>query len=428
MSDIRTYRASSLQEALELVRRDLGPDAAVLHTRESEGTMWRWLTGEREIEVVASTEVAVPSRWQPGDPMSSRFTSRPAELHTEHHTELHTELHDEIPSEFVGQVPTELPPAPLPAKLRPRPEAVAPAEAEDYKSKFREDLQQQAAELEEVAEQLWEPLARPKNHNLPPLAERVASSLMATGVDLETAQRLAREAWASVHGERNYATVRDQVARRCEDELPASGPITLHDGERRIVAVVGPTGVGKTTTIAKLAAHYRLREKRRVGLITVDTYRVAAVEQLRTYAEIIDLPLEVVSTPREMREALSRSLDLDLVLIDTAGRSPRDEVQIQELRSLLAEARPDEVLLAMSSVCQAAALTQAARRFAEVGVTGLVLTKLDEVETHGHWLPLVCQWHWPVRYLACGQHVPRDLLWMDRKKLVRTLLGMETVG
>ena len=103
----------------------------------------------------------------------------------------------------------------------------------------------------------------------------------------------------------------------------------------RVVALVGPTGVGKTTTIAKLAANYRLREKRRVGLITVDTYRVAAVEQLRTYADIIDLPMEVVATPREMREAVARMSHLDLVLMDTAGRSPRDEVKIQELKSML---------------------------------------------------------------------------------------------
>ena len=112
----------------------------------------------------------------------------------------------------------------------------------------------------------------------------------------------------------------------------------------RVVALVGPTGVGKTTTIAKLAANYRLREKRRVGLITVDTYRVAAVEQLRTYADIIDLPMEVVATPREMREAVARMNHLDLVLMDTAGRSPRDEVRIQELKSMLTEAEPDEVI------------------------------------------------------------------------------------
>ena len=115
------------------------------------------------------------------------------------------------------------------------------------------------------------------------------------------------------------------------------------------MALVGPTGVGKTTTIAKLAANYRLREKKRVGLITVDTYRIAAVEQLRTYADIIDLPMEVVSTPREMREAVARMRNLDLVLMDTAGRSPRDEIKIQELRSLLAEAEADEVHLVLSA-------------------------------------------------------------------------------
>ena len=114
------------------------------------------------------------------------------------------------------------------------------------------------------------------------------------------------------------------------------------------MALVGPTGVGKTTTTAKLAAHFRLHEHRRVGLITVDTYRIAAVEQLRTYADIIDLPMEVASTPDEMRQAIGRLADLDLILMDTAGRSPRDEVQIQELKSLLVEAQPDEVHLVLS--------------------------------------------------------------------------------
>ena len=151
-----------------------------------------------------------------------------------------------------------------------------------------------------------------------------------------------------------------------------------------MVALVGPTGVGKTTTIAKLAANYRLREKRRVGLITVDTYRVAAVEQLRTYADIIDLPMEVVATPREMREAVARMNHLDLVLMDTAGRSPRDEVKIQELKSMLAEAEPDEVHLVLSSTAGAKSLISTAERFADVGTTALLLTKLDEAHSLGH--------------------------------------------
>ena len=134
-----------------------------------------------------------------------------------------------------------------------------------------------------------------------------------------------------------------RIARMIEAEIHVAGPIAVTPGQRRLVALVGPTGVGKTTTIAKLAANYRLREKRNVGLITVDTYRIAAVEQLRTYADIIDLPMQVVSTPREMREAVRRMDDLDLILLDTAGRSPKDEVKIQELRSFLTEAGADEV-------------------------------------------------------------------------------------
>ena len=138
-------------------------------------------------------------------------------------------------------------------------------------------------------------------------------------------------------------------SEKSKADFQVTGPIQVSAGEGRVVALVGPTGVGKTTTIAKLAANFRLRENRKVGLITVDTYRIAAVEQLRTYADIIDLPMEVVRTPREMREAVARMRSLDLVLMDTAGRSPRDEVNIQELKSILAEAKPAEVHLVLSA-------------------------------------------------------------------------------
>src|SRR5690606_7340124 len=109
--------------------------------------------------------------------------------------------------------------------------------------------------------------------------------------------------------------------------LPVAPPIGAAPGGRRVVALVGPTGVGKTTTVAKLAANAKLGLGLRVGLVTVDTYRIAAIEQLRTYAEIIDLPLAVADAPDRMRGALDDLGELDLALIDTAGRSPRDEVK-----------------------------------------------------------------------------------------------------
>ncbi len=191
------------------------------------------------------------------------------------------------------------------------------------------------------------------------------------------------------------------------------------------MALVGPTGVGKTTTIAKLAANYRLKEKRRVGLITVDTYRIAAVEQLRTYADIIDLPMQVVSTPREMREAVGRMDDLDMILLDTAGRSPKDEVRIQELRAFLTEADADEVHLVLSSVASARVLEQTAERFAAVGTTALILTKLDEATGLGNILPLVRTSRLPLSYLTNGQNVPDDIEVAESMRVARLILGME---
>ena len=192
------------------------------------------------------------------------------------------------------------------------------------------------------------------------------------------------------------------------------------------MALVGPTGVGKTTTIAKLAANYRLREKRRVGLITVDTYRVAAVEQLRTYADIIDLPMEVVATPREMREAVARMSHLDLVLMDTAGRSPRDEIKIQELKSMLGEAEPDDVHLVLSSTAGAKSLIGTTERFAEVGTTAILLTKLDEANSLGHLVSLVRECRLPISYLTDGQNVPDDIQVAERRRLAYMLLGIES--
>jgi flagellar biosynthesis protein FlhF len=194
------------------------------------------------------------------------------------------------------------------------------------------------------------------------------------------------------------------------------------------VALVGPTGVGKTTTIAKLAAIYRLREKCNVGLITVDTYRIAAVEQLRTYADIIDLPMQVVSTPREMRQAVRRLEGLDLILMDTAGRSPRDEIKIQELKSFLTEAAADEVHLVLSSVGSIRSLELTAERFASVGTTGLIFTKLDEATGLGNLLTLLRSSGLPLSYLTNGQNVPDDIETADPQRMAQLVLAMENAS
>ena len=250
-------------------------------------------------------------------------------------------------------------------------------------------------------------------------------------LDAELSEEVARELVERVRndpaneGLSDAMLLKARVAGMIESDICAAGPIRITPGRCRLAALVGPTGVGKTTTIAKLAANFRLKEKRRVGLITVDTYRIAAVEQLRTYADIIDLPMHVVSTPREMRETVAEMSHLDLILLDTAGRSPKDEVRIQELKMFLAEANADEVHLVLSSVAAARTLEQTAERFAAVGTTALILTKLDEASGLGNVLPVLRTSGLPLSYLTNGQSVPDDIETADARRLARMILQVD---
>ncbi len=398
--DVRTFRARSMQEALQQVRNTLGPDAAVLQTREVRRGLLRWLTGSREIEVLASSSVNVPSRLPELTTTAVATETSHAMRHT-HYEQSVDETDDYLP----------------------------PADAHGYREQFREDLKGEFDDLHSLVEDLSRHNQHSSVHELPEGLFHLFTDL----IDAELTEDLARELIDQVRQGVSSRDLNDpvllkaRIMRTIEKEIRVCGPIQVRPTQSRVVALVGPTGVGKTTTIAKLAANYRLREKRRVGLITVDTYRIAAVEQLRTYADIIDLPMEVVSTPRQMREAVDRLSGLDLVLLDTAGRSPRDEVKIQELKSMLAEAQADEIHLVLSSVTGAASLQKAAERFADVGVTALLLTKLDEATGLGNLLPLVRSCDLPLSYLTNGQNVPDDIEPADSKKLTRTILGMEKI-
>jgi flagellar biosynthesis protein FlhF len=393
--DVKTYRARTMQEALALVRRDLGPGAAVLHTREVARGIWGMLLGGKRVEVTASNEVHVPSRL----PARSQGIdlSRPEEVVA-----------------HLGATATE---RGIPHRNRHA------AAMHDATSATRRGPQ----ELESLVDELCRRSRRSEIHDLPDSLFRLFTDL----IEADVQEELARELVERVRQEMpprdllDTVLVKAHLARTIEEEIRVTGPITASSGQRRIVALVGPTGVGKTTTIAKLAANFRLKEKRRVGLITVDTYRIAAVEQLRTYADIIDLPMSVVSTPREMREAVTRMRDLEIILMDTAGRSPRDEVKIQELRAMLAEAKADEVHLVLSAVGGAAVLRRTAEQFAAAGTTALVLTKLDEATGLGNILPLLRACKLPLSYVTDGQNVPDDIEQASQRRLARMVLGME---
>jgi flagellar biosynthesis protein FlhF len=205
--------------------------------------------------------------------------------------------------------------------------------------------------------------------------------------------------------------------------LPTSGAIRRQKtGSPHVVALIGPTGVGKTTTVAKLAANLKLREKHRVGLITLDTYRIAAVDQLKRYADILGSPLRVVSGVEDLREAERAMADCDFILIDTAGRSPTDALKLSELKGLLDAAEPDEVHLVLSTVASPECLQLAISRFNDVRVDRLIFTKLDEAAHLGVVLNVVRKVNKSLSYVTTGQDVPDDIEVGRGRTLARRIL------
>lgn len=221
----------------------------------------------------------------------------------------------------------------------------------------------------------------------------------------------------------SYSQLHDALRDVVTDRLECAAPIQAMPGQRRVVALVGPTGVGKTTTLAKLAAGFRIQQKRRVGLLTIDTYRIAAVQQLEAYAQIMDLPMQVVQRPEQMPVALAALGDVDLVLIDTAGRSPQGEARIDQLQQLLAAAQPDETQLVLSATSSAASTNAVLRGFAPVQPTATILTKLDETAQMLGILAAMQQEHaTPLTYVTNGQQVPDDIALADAAELARLAL------
>jgi flagellar biosynthesis protein FlhF len=419
--DIKTFRAKTMRDALDQIRRELGPAAAVLHTRElNAGPLSRLVFGRR-YEVAASTGVNVPSRLPEaagtGDWGLGTGETEYGVLGTQYEArEQSCDTYSSLHAPYSGYPEGVVPPAHLEA---------------DYRNRYRDDFRQQMAgqldELQAMVVKLCERANSAPSHDLPDSMFDAFTDMIEAEID----ETIAREWIEKIRGDGNprelvdAGLVKSRIVQLLEQEIRVAGPIETDADRCRVVALVGPTGVGKTTTIAKLAANYRLREKLRVGLITVDTYRVAAVEQLRTYADIIDLPMEVIATPREMREAVHRMNHLDLVLMDTAGRSPRDEIKIQELKSMLQEAEPDEVHLVLSSTAGAKSLTCTAEQFASVGTTAMLLTKLDEANSLGHLVSLVRGCPLPISYLTDGQNVPDDIQVAERRGLAARLLKKE---
>jgi flagellar biosynthesis protein FlhF len=235
--------------------------------------------------------------------------------------------------------------------------------------------------------------------------------LMAAGVEQEVAQELLRRVPRLPH---NAAV--DALRRTLTARIPIGGALPRESRHRQVAVLVGPTGVGKTTTIAKLAAIHALDYNRKVALLSLDTYRIGAIQQLRTYAELMNLPLLTATNADEVADALEQFAGYNLVLIDTVGRGQRDEEHLQEMRQALLPAK-GIVYLTLSATADSATLLDAAQRFSIFEPDAIVLTKLDEAARVGNCINLALRRAQPFAYFTTGQRVPEDITLADAHAL-----------
>lgn len=203
-------------------------------------------------------------------------------------------------------------------------------------------------------------------------------------------------------------------------------PIELTENKPKLVFFVGPTGVGKTTTIAKIASRFKVEKGKKVALLTADTYRIAAADQLRTYANILETPIKIIYSPEELNEALKEWKEYDLVLVDTTGLSHKNEEQKNNIKNLIlgtAEEYEKEIYLVLSATTKYRDLKEIADSYKENLSFKLIFTKLDETSCYGNILNIKLYTGAPLSYVTYGQNVPEDIEIFNMQKNVKILLG-----
>lgn len=465
---VKKFEAENMTSALQLVKDTLGSDALILSTR----TLSRkglGVLGKQLIEVTAAIESpamksnlrqAAPANAVISEPVRAAFSK----FSSGHNQRVET-LEDEVVSlsrqATAKGKKVEVRESPLEAEIR---QLRAQLEAQNVSQ-----LQAQINELKALMEQMTamnsmaaaltatpapapEPVSMPEPEHkeaapvAAPAAKKVeprpapvtrfrssaeqvlddlSEMLVERGIDPEAAATIARFAEPQMNSSQrlNPEACRRFLARTVAGLVQTTGRLWQQGQPQKRIALLGATGVGKTTTIAKLAAEAITESGARVALVTIDTYRIAAVEQLKVYGEIMGLPVEVVLSPEQLQEAFRRHADKDLILVDTAGRSPQDSLRIDELNEFLGKDAGVENCLVLPATTEERLLQKTYEAFSKIPLSRLIFTKLDETDRCGALINVPTRNNLPLAYLTNGQKVPEDLLLAEPQNVAELVMG-----
>ena len=431
---VKRYVGETAQEAMQKVKSDLGRDAIILNTRKIRRKGIAGIFAKPLIEVVATIDTDINSRVAP-KPAPAPASSVPQKKSTDEYdapsfiSELQSNLKQNM------QQGTYSPPRninlaadeeiELRQQFKPSLTEVQEINNVATKDLGEEFSPDQIGEIKNMLNKVYDAVKLDyEGSKLSDISKNLLAQLEKNEVERVIINDLKEDIieQLSLEEQQNEKLVRSTIYSILDKYIKDPEPYAVNKNNK-VIIFIGPTGVGKTTTLAKLAANMVLNEKKKVGLITSDTYRIAAVEQLKTYSEIIGVPLSIIYSPSEINKAIRNYDDKDVILVDTAGRSHKDQYQLMELKSILKADINFEIYLAISATTKFTDCVEIIKSYSFLDDYKLLFTKLDETSSVGILLNVAYVTKKPISYITTGQSVPDDIEIADKKKIINSLMG-----
>jgi flagellar biosynthesis protein FlhF len=381
---IKKYVADSMPEALKQIKAELGPKAVILNTRTLQKSGAFGLGNKGQVEVTAAVDTSPPSK-NPApktQSVSAPVTSKP------------NVLSSALPKRTVSEAP---------------PDAV-------WVDRIAKKIDGLEAALRSGAKTGGEKLLLPGA--LDPLAQQMERAGLLPDLAQDVLKTILIDPGPT--GLKDLGPLQKRAAELLSRWFETPAPIRLGKGVRSVVALVGPTGVGKTTAVARIAAHFASHNTRTV-MVAADTDRVGGLEQIRAYASILGMPVEVAYTPEDIGDIIRQRKDVDLILIDTAGAGPLGKEHLSHLQALFQEAMPNEIHLTLSASTDLNQMRDVVAAFLPLGINRLLLTKIDETVRLGTICSLAIETKMPLSYTTHGRAVPGDLRPANPQEIVHCL-------
>ena len=372
---IKKFIAISMQEALKQIKKEFGDDAIILNNRSIEHPEWK-----NAVEVTA----AIDKQPEPEDEK----------------VEFQSLIEKPVVQSSLSSVSSTV---------------------------LQTQLNSMSKEIDYLRDRIDYLINHIKYEHLPHIPKNlqtVLKLLSKHGVNLTTCNSIVEDIFTSLTGEEllDEDVIYNKLNNKIKNYLNITGPIKFNGNQTTVVLLIGPTGSGKTTTIAKLAAMYKYTYSRKVALVSTDSLRIAAMEQLKSFADIAKIHFVPVYNNNELTEKINALRNYELVLIDTTGMNAKNMKQMVSLKETIRISKANEIHLTLSMTTRSSDLSDSIKNFSMIPYDGIILTKLDETEGMGDILNLAVEFEKPYSYITFGQNIPDDVSLANRNELAQIVI------